>query len=228
MKNIFIVALIFSALFTIELFAKEEHYSASVVPKHMSVKEKKKRFFALMVPPVVDAYKKLYNEYKSVESDLKQQKNLEKINFLKKKYKVKTDKELLVALKPHPVSITLAQAAIESAWGTSRFFIEANNIFGVHGLSSKGSIPAGVKKNGRTVWVRKYKTLEDAILDYYRMLSTVPTYKKFKRLNYEDQSVYKIVEGLKYYSERGEDYVNSIKSVIKHNNLTKYDTKVAQ
>jgi Bax protein len=180
-----------------------------------------------MVPAVEDAYKKLYQQYESIKQNIQEKKNLDQINALKKEYKVKTDQELLIALKPHPVSITLAQAAIESAWGTSRFFREANNIFGVHGLSSKGSVPASIKKNGRTVWVRKYKTLEDAILDYYRMLSRVKTYKKFKKLNYEGKSVYEIVTGLKYYSERGDEYVHSIQSVIRHNNLIKYDTKVA-
>ena len=227
MKSLFIAIVLFTTLLSGVHYAKEHNYSVKILPKHMSVKEKKKRFFALMVPAVEDAYKKLYQQYESIKQNIQEKKNLDQINALKKEYKVKTDQELLIALKPHPVSITLAQAAIESAWGTSRFFREANNIFGVHGLSSKGSVPASIKKNGRTVWVRKYKTLEDAILDYYRMLSRVKTYKKFKKLNYEGKSVYEIVTGLKYYSERGDEYVHSIQSVIRHNKLTKYDTKVA-
>jgi len=229
MKNLLVFVVLFTTLLSSVHFAKElEKYSIEKLSKHMSVKEKKKRFFALVAPAVESVYKELFEQYHSVKKDISNHSNAQKIAALKKKYKVKTDRELLIALKPHPISITLAQAALESAWGTSRFFTKANNIFGVHGLSSRGSIPAGIKKNGRTVWVRKYKTLDDAIMDYYRMLSTVPAYKKFKRLNYEDKSVYKIVEGLIHYSERGNAYIKSIKSVIRHNNLTKYDTKVAK
>jgi len=203
-------------------------YSSKVVPKKMSVAEKKRRFFALLVPAVEDAYKELYLQYLEAKKDIQHNSNPQKIAYLKRKYKVKTDRELLVALKPHPVSITLAQAAMESAWGTSRFFREANNIFGVHGLSEKGCVAAGIKKGNKTVWVRKYKTLEDAIKAYYYMLSTVPNYKEFKELNYAGKSVYDIIQGLKEYSERADGYVIELASMIRFNKLIKYDTKVAK
>ena len=66
-----------------------------------------------------------------VKKDLKSGSNAAKIEKLKTIYKVKSDKSLLLALKPHPRSIALAQAAMESAWATSRFFVKANNVFGM-------------------------------------------------------------------------------------------------
>ncbi len=228
MKILLIVLVVVSYLMSSEKVVKKEHYSVEVIPKHMSVAEKKKRFFALLVPAIDDVYKKLYQQYLDAKRDIQNHTNPKKIEALKKKYKVTSDKALLIALKPHPVSITLAQAAMESAWGTSRFFRQANNIFGVHGLSSKGSVPARIKKGNRTVWVRKYNNIEEAIYAYYYMLSTGKKYRKFKKLNYEGKSVYEIIQGLKEYSERADGYVIELASMIRFNKLTRYDLKQAK
>jgi len=54
-----------------------------------------------------------------------------------KKFKTDNNRELLIRMKTHPVSIVLAQAAIESAWGESRFFKKGNNIFGMWSYNRK-------------------------------------------------------------------------------------------
>ncbi|MCB4744008.1 MAG: glucosaminidase domain-containing protein [Sulfurovum sp.] len=224
MKTLLITLLIFNGLIITNCFAKQQHYSANVVPKNMSVQEKKKRFFTLLVPPIEYIHKLLQKQYLKVKKDLQNHTNQKKIVALKKKYGVKTDKELLVAIKPHPMSITLAQAAIESAWGTSRFFCKANNIFGVWSTSSKKKRIAALQKRGKkTIWVRKFDNLNEAIRQYYFMLSSSSRYKIFKKMNYEDKPATEIIKGLKYYSERGNAYIKEIRSVIRHNKLTKYD-----
>lgn len=225
MKLLLVFSLFFTAITATSLLAKEKHYSASVVPKHMTVAEKKKRFFALLVPAVEDVHKELEAQYLQVKQDIKNHTNKAKIDKLKKKYRAKTDKELLIAIKPHPMSIALAQAAMESAWGTSRFFIKANNIFGVWSTSSKQKrIAAGEKRGKKTIWVRKYDNLDEAIRQYYFMLSTAPRYKNFKKMSYEGKPATEIIKGLKYYSERGDAYVKELRSMIRYNKLTKYDT----
>jgi len=224
MKLLLITALLFSFVFSGELAAKEKKYSASVVPKNMTVQEKKKRFFALLVPPIEHVHKELQKEYLEVKKDIKNHTNQEKIAALKKKYNVKTDEELLIALKPHPMSIALAQAAMESAWGTSRFFREANNIFGVWSTSPKQKrIAASEKRGKRTIWVRKFDNLDEAIRQYYFMLSSSPRYKAFKKMSYEGKPATEIIKGLKHYSERGDAYVKELRSMIRYNKLTKYD-----
>ena len=229
MKILLFVTIVLSMFDATALFAKEQkQYSVAVVPENMTVLEKKKRFFTLLAPAVEDVYNKLYAEYMQAKEDIQNHTHPQHIAALKKKYRVKTDKELLIALKPHPVSITLAQAAIESAWGTSRFFREAYNIFGMHGLSKEGCIAANSKKGSCTVWVKEYKSLEHSIQHYYYVLSTVPNYKRFKRLNYAGKSVYEIIQGLKEYSERADGYVIELASMIRFNKLTKYDQKVAK
>ena len=220
---LFVWILLFSTL----LFAKSENYSVQNIPKNMSVKEKKERFYALLVPAVKDVYDERMKLYLHIKEDLTEHRNGEKIKALKKKYRVKTDRALLMALKPHPMSITLAQAAIESAWGTSRFFREANNIFGVHSVNpNEKSIDARVKIGSRTVKVRKYKDLDAAIRDYYFMIATVSKYQAFREMNYENRPVLEMVSGLEEYSERGQAYVKELRNIIRYNKLTKYDAKV--
>ncbi|QOP44864.1 glucosaminidase domain-containing protein [Sulfurimonas paralvinellae] len=229
MKYLLLFSLLIQGVFTNAFAAQEKHYSASVVPKNMSVAEKKKRFFALLVPAVEDVHKELEAQYQQVQKDIKEHKNPEKIAALKKRYNAKTDKELLIKIRPHPMSIALAQAAMESAWGTSRFFRQANNIFGVWSTSSKQKrIAAGEKRGKKTIWVRKFDNLDEAIRQYYFMLSTAPRYKNFKKMSYEGKPVSEIIKGLKYYSERGDAYVKELGSMIRYNKLTKYDTKVAK
>ena len=60
-------------------------------------------------------------------------------------------------LKTHPTSIVLAQAAIESGWGSSRFYKEANNVFGVWSYSeNEPRIKAMEDREGKSVYVKKY------------------------------------------------------------------------
>ena len=174
----------------------------------MSVKEKKKRFITLLLPAVQKVHAELMQKYKEVA-------------------KVKTDEELLARLKPHPVSITLAQAAIESAWGTSRFFKEANNVFGMWSTNKDQTRIAASEKRGgkRTIWLRKFKTIEDSIRAYYKMIAQAKAYERFRQLRLKYDDPYKITPGLNKYSELGDAYVKLVNQVIKHNNFTQYDKK---
>ena len=221
MKVWMIVAVFAMALFGVE----PKQYKTDVVPKHMSVKEKKKRFFALVAPAVVKVHDELLKQFEDVNATIAQGKTTPEIEQLKKIYKVKTDRDLLLALKPHPASITIAQAAMESAWGTSRFFVEANNIFGMWATSDKvPRIAASIKRGGKhTIWLRKYDTLEDAVRSYYRTMGRNPVYKEFREVRFNTQNPYEIVKKLDKYSEMGEAYTKEIANVIRYNKLERYD-----
>ena len=131
---------------------------------------KKKKFYSLLLPPITTVYKELHSTYERVKIDIENGTNIHQREKLKQIYKVKSDKELLIAMKPHSISIALAQAAMESAWGTSRFFTEANNIFGVWSInSSQPRIAAQIKRsNGKTIWLRKFSSLEESVREYYK------------------------------------------------------------
>lgn len=193
--------------------------------KKTRVSAKKKKFYSLLVPAVDDAHAELMAQYIDISKDINSSSNLQRVQELKKFYKVDTDKELLLALKPHPQSIVLAQAAMESAWGTSRFFKEANNVFGMWSAKkSEPRIAAGEQRDGnRTIWLRKFDSVEDSIKAYYKLIATAKAYKELRKTRYHTNNPYEIVTKLDKYSELGEAYTKELINVIKYNDLTKYD-----
>lgn len=202
-------------------------YEASVVPKKMSVKVKKERFYYLLVPSVQKVHKELLLEYESVKDDMKNSRNLSQIESLKKKYHAKSDADLLERMKPHPQSIVLAQAAMESAWATSRFFTQANNIFGMWSSNkNEPRIAASEKRGGtKTIWLRKFSTIDESVRAYYKLMSTGRAYKEFRALRVQTDDPYMLVKKLDKYSEIGELYGKELAQVIRYNKLTKYDNQ---
>jgi Bax protein len=212
----------------LEHYAKGEETSSPLHTKKPSVRvgAKKKSFYARVLPPIIKVYNQLDTQYKDIANNINNPIYKQKIEKLKKRYKVQSDTELLMALKPHPKSIALAQAAMESAWGTSRFFQEANNIFGMWSTNPKEQrIAANEQRDGkRTIWLRKFDSLEDSVRAYYLTLSRADAYKEFRKRNFETDDVFEIIQGLTNYSERGEAYVKELASMIQFNNFTQYDT----
>ena len=190
--------------------------------KPLNITAKKQRFLDIMVEPINEVYAqfdKLYKEIKANPLD-------PRVEGLKLKYKVKTYEELLMALKPHPKSIALAQAAMESAWATSRFFNEAKNIFGVWSVNkNEPRVPALVKRGDRTVYVRKYDTVKESIENYYVTLSRSKAFKEFRALNFqkEHQNPYLLTQKLDKYSERGHAYGEELNDMISYNQFTRFD-----
>ena len=192
--------------------------------KLMSVKEKKANFRKLVVPAVNAIYKELDIQYKDISQHINDVTYNKKITYLKKIYKVETDEELLMALKPHPRSIAIAQAAMESAWTTSRFFREANNIFGVWSFDKhEPRIAAGKKRGKTTIWLKKYTTIEESIKNYYMTLARNNAYKEFRVLKMKTDDPYKLVKKLDRYSEIGAKYGEELTSMIKYNKFYLYD-----
>jgi len=230
MKNKIILSSIVSIFLSSSLLNAQEiappstSYKISVIPKHMSVKEKKKRFFALFVPAVQKAYKELQKEYLQTKDIIQKNPNAIQIQNLLKKYSAKSPKDLLTRMKPHPVSIALAQSAMESAWGTSRFLRVANNTFGVWSFNKdEPRVPAGKKRGNKIIYVKKYSSLEESIKDYYRVLATGKAFQEFRTQKMKTSDPYILVKYLDKYSEIGAKYGKELSSMIHHNKLTQYD-----
>ena len=169
---------------------------------------------------------KLNKKYHSVKNALENNQEVKDIEYLKKIYKVDTNEKLLYALKPHPVSIVLAQAAIESAWLTSRFTKNANNIFGVWSFDkNEPRILATGSRGKKNVYLKKYKNYREAVENYYFNLGRAWAYADFRKLRTETDDPYALLPHLKIYSEKREAYVDMLKSVIKFNKFEQYDIK---
>lgn len=195
-------------------------------PKPIPVSVKKKRFINMMVPALNEVYDELKQQFLEVQNYIDENKQTEKIKSLKEFYKVETNQELLYALKPHPKSIALAQGAMESAWGQSRFFKEANNIFGVWSFNkNEPRIAASGKRGSKTIWLKKYASVKESIKDYYITLSRSSAFKEFRKVNYENPDPFLLVTKLDRYSEKKAAYGRELAAMIKYNKFTKYDDK---
>lgn len=190
----------------------------------MTVQEKKARFKTLIIPAVNDVYAELMAQYQEISASIDAQKNSQQIEKLKVEYKATTNDELLMALKPHPKSIAIAQAAMESAWATSRFFREANNIFGVWSFDEDEPRIAALQKRGdKTIWVKKYSSVKAAVKDYYRTLGRSSAFKEFRELRMQSNDPFLLVTKLDRYSEKGAEYGHELTSIIKFNKFNKLD-----
>lgn len=192
----------------------------------MTVQEKKARFTSLIIPAVDHVYADLMKQYEDIKSILEKGQSNENIEKLKIEYKATTNKELLMALKPHPKSIAIAQAAMESSWATSRFFREAYNIFGVWSFDDNEPRIAALQKRGdKTIWVKKYKSVESSVYDYYRTLGRSAAFAEFRQTKMQTNDPFFLVTKLDRYSEKGSVYGEELTSIIKFNKFDSYDTK---
>lgn len=205
-------------------------YTSAVSLKKLPVPDKKAKFFDMMLPAVLVAKTRtsfLLNKVTQISSKQKllpQDQHF--LDSLMAIYDVNNVDMLKSRLTTFPVSIVLAQAAIESAWGTSRFFLEANNPFGLWSFNSKEQrIVASSTRSGKKVYLRKFNNLEESIEAYLITLATGP-FKNFRREKLKTQDPFKLTECLIDYSERRQAYVQEVNSVIKGNNLERFDSYI--
>ena len=139
--------------------------------------------------------------------------------------------ELLLKVDVIPASIVLAQAANESAWGTSRFALEGNNVFGQWCFVEGCGIVPNRRVEGATHEVKSFDTIEDAIESYFLNINSHPLYIGFRqeraRLRQLGQSLdpFLLVQELGRYSQRGENYIDEVQTMIRQNDLRQRDRR---
>lgn len=159
------------------------------------------------------------------------QRNLEK---LREKYHVTTEKYpedgkaieiLFLRVDTIPPAMVIAQAAMESGWGTSRFAEEGHNLFGQWCYTPGCGIVPAKRLPGKTHEVRKFANVEESVTAYYRNINTNTAYKYWRELRAklrntpEQFTGYAMVEGLSKYSEIGNPYVDALRKAIRINKL---------
>ncbi len=150
---------------------------------------------------------------------------------LKKYYKVKKLYDYDSYMKKIniiPTSIILAQAALESGWGNSRFTKEANNIFGHWTYGSKGLIPLRRNKGAKHK-IRIFDSLEDSLKAYLKNVNSNGAYKQVRNLrektikNNKPLNGLSIYKGFINYSQLKHEYLRRLKNMIIKNKLLQYD-----
>ena len=123
-----------------------------------------------------------------------------------------------------PSSIMLAQAALETGWGTSRFFTQAKNTFGIWSFNrAEPRMRAKETRGGRIVHVKKYDDLIESIIDYYKLIANGP-YSQYRQAIVEKNNPYEMIPYLTRYSELREEYVKRLRVVMNQSKLERFDT----
>lgn len=205
-------------------------------------KQKKEAFFQYLVPFVAEKNRYILNDRKelariiaSTEPPTREEKRwlaaLRKI-FKLKKIEVYTPQDL-EALYPHldiiPESLVIAQAANESAWGTSRFALKGNNYFGQWCFRKGCGLVPESRDNEAKHEVRRFKNARESVFAYIDNLNSNAAYRPLRKsrakLRQEGKEItgLSLVDGLLPYSQRGQDYVKEIAELIRYNKLWRFN-----
>jgi Bax protein len=195
---------------------------------------KKETFIKIVLPLVVAENEKIFADRKKliILSDKKFTTDPEK-QWIRQKlleYKVKKGdlKELLVRMDIIPASIALAQAAKESGWGTSRFALEGNAIFGQWTWSGQGIAPLDRASN-KNHKILKFPILRASVKAYKNNLNTHKSYSRFREKRSQLRAKNKRISGLELtemlnnYAQTGSEYTKILNQIIRQNRLTDFE-----
>ena len=197
-------------------------------------KKKRELFIKIILPLILDENNKIIEDRKKLFKILSKNFNTvgERV-WLKRRFKeYKIEDQDLTELKMRmdiiPVSIAIAQAANESGWGTSRFALEGNALFGQWTWSKKGISPKDSDPNSSHK-ILQFQILKASVKAYKNNLNTHNAYKEFRenraKFRQEKQQFtgLDLTKYLKNYAAIGEKYVVILESIIKNNSLTDFD-----
>ena len=206
-------------------------------------KHKKSRFLNFLAPFIEEENERLLRQ-REVLLSIKEKKAHEReltdqetriIAFYAQRYDLDSTssdsdklKELLLRVNMVPTSLALAQAAIESGWGTSRFARQGNNYFGQWCYSAEcGMIPKRRAKHQQHQ-LQQFDSPADSVRSYMHNLNTHSAYSHLRKLRAdmadsgETINGAALTEGLISYSQRRERYIEEVKRMIRRENLARY------
>ena len=199
-----------------------------------NTKKRKDMFIKIVLPLIVKENNKIRVDRKRLFTILNKNSNtdIEK-KWLEKKYKQygvrKNDLSTLkVRMDEIPVSLAIAQAAKETGWGTSRFALKGNALFGQWTWSGEGLKPKNADE-GKDHKVMKFHSLQLSVRAYLRNLNTHSTYKNLRKARTELRNQNKPLDSLilskhlDKYAETGSKYIEVLQKIIEQNNLKDFD-----
>ena len=197
-------------------------------------KKKRELFIKIVLPLILDENKKITEDREKLFKILGKNFNTvgERVwlNRRFKEYKIEDHDlaKLKMRMDIIPVSIALAQAANESGWGTSRFALEGNALFGQWTWSKKGISPKNQDPDSSHK-ILQFQILKASVKAYKNNLNTHNAYKEFRevraQLRQEDKQItgLDLTKYLKNYASIGEKYVKILEDIITNNSLTDFD-----
>ena len=210
----------------------------------ITVVRKKQIFFRLLAPVILRANELIVMEREELENLTAMNpepgsRDMKSLLDLGRKYRVageddeSLDAEQLAELKYRidiiPPSLALAQGAEESGWGTSRFALLGNSLFGQWDFSGKGIKPEQQRSELGDYGLAAFDTPLDAVVAYTRNLNTHRAYTRMRQLRAEirekgkEPTGFDLADTLDKYSERGQDYVDGLHAIMRVNKLAATD-----
>ncbi len=191
-------------------------------------KAAREKFIAVVLPSVLVAKHQVELDRKQLLTLHKKEIwNNEDSSFysnIQKRFKAKSVDDALARIGTLPNSLVLAQAAIESGWGQSRFFLEGNNLFGMWSYNSfEPRIAAGKTRAKKRIYLRSYVDISQSITHYFDILSKSWAYKSLRKTRQQTSNPYELLPHLQNFSERRTIYTNQLKKVIDQYDLTRFD-----
>jgi len=206
------------------------------------VSEKKKIFFLSLLPMILLANEHIEQQRRELETLIQRydageslsREHRNHLSSLVSEYDLDGDplndmrvrRRLFERIDIIPPSLALAQAANESAWGTSRFTQLANNLFGEWTFASGTGLVPHDRPPGATHEIRRFDSIFSAITSYIKNLNTHSAYNDLRKERYRLRTEglpvrgIDLTMGLLRYSERREEYVRDIQKIIRQNNLS--------
>jgi len=199
-----------------------------------SSKQRKDLFIKIVLPLILSENNRIKRDRNTLFKILNRSNNTKtEKDWLNKKFRqygvVKKDiTTLKIRMDQIPVSLAIAQAAKETGWGTSRFAIEGNALFGQWTYSGEGIKPAAADKDTKHK-IMTFNVLKASVRAYQRNLNTHSSYKEFRKAraiqrdNDEELNSLELANYLDQYAETGSDYIKILKKIINQNNLKDFD-----
>jgi len=199
-----------------------------------NTKKKKELFIQIVLPLILEENNLIKLDRKKLFVILNKNNNSKReIKWLNNKFKqYGVEKKDLSTLKIRmdeiPVSLAIAQAAKETGWGTSRFAIEGNALFGQWTWSNDGIKPSGASSDSSHK-IMKFKILKASVRAYQRNLNTHNSYREFRKVRAEQRdrgeklNSLELVKYLDKYAATGKKYTDIIKKIIEQNTLKDFD-----
>ena len=220
---------IFKATFEVHVAAPPAPISLPDFSVYKDVQQKKQAFYEYLLPRILRANQQLLNDRSSLLSPFTALSELKRICFLYARDcdVIDVDKklQLLSRIDIIPPSLALAQAAMESGWGSSRFARQGFNLFG-HWCFTKGcGLVPRYREKGSVHEVKIFASPLASVRAYFLNLNTHPRYRQLRqqrlliRMQGHDVTGMDLVGFLGSYSQRGQDYIDEIEQMLIYNKL---------
>jgi len=202
----------------------------------LPVKQQKDSFIAIILPLILAANEEISQRRSAIQRAAKAN-DRPGLERWAKLYRVNTDGRSLAEIEAAilvradyvPVSLALAQAAIESGWGTSRFARQGNALFGQWAWQASAGIKPAEASNSRAV-VRSFPNLFGSVRAYMHNLNTHPSYARFRerrsmlRGRARGDLGFQLAKFMDSYAEIGTAYVDKLQTLIRSNDFGRFET----